>query len=321
MRTLESLPRPPSLNRIRRLVCDCCGRFAALRRRLRMSVLLRALYSLLPMVSAGRRAAIGTLRRTRLLLPVFRARERMRSVGLRGRLASSEVGPDGLPLPPPHLRVLVAGAVDGNWFIRSGQGEAELIETALRQTGRRIGDFESILDFGCGCGRVIRHWASVESPAIHGADCNEALIRWCREHLAFARFSVNDPTPPLAYADKAFDFVYAVSVFTHLSEELQLSWINDLRRVLRPGGCLLVTTHGERYLGTLDKRERERFLSGSLVVRYDDASGTNLCSAYHPAPYVERTLGRGFHLASFMPGRTSGLMQDTYLLEVPTQRA
>jgi hypothetical protein len=43
------------------------------------------------------------------------------------------------------------------------------------------------------------------------------------------------------------DCIYAISVFTHLSAELQDLWMKELRRIVRPGGHLLITTHGESF--------------------------------------------------------------------------
>src|SRR5947208_884804 len=83
-----------------------------------------------------------------------------------------------------------------------------------------------------------------------------------------ARSEVNGLAPPLAFDDASFDLVYALSVFTHLTGDLQVAWRDELRRVLRPGGRLLITTHGRSYVPRLDVEERERFESGELVVRW-----------------------------------------------------
>ncbi|MCP6725914.1 class I SAM-dependent methyltransferase, partial [Klebsiella pneumoniae] len=81
----------------------------------------------------------------------------------------------------------------------------------------------SVLDFGCGCGRVTRWWADFEG-AVAGSDVNAEAVAWCRENLGFASFEQNALAPPLDFDDASFDLVYALSVFTHLTEELQLAW-------------------------------------------------------------------------------------------------
>lgn len=45
--------------------------------------------------------------------------------------------------------------------------------------------------------------------------------------------------------------VYGFSVFTHLDERMQDMWLLELRRVLNPGGILLLTVHGERAANAL----------------------------------------------------------------------
>ena len=42
-----------------------------------------------------------------------------------------------------------------------------------------------------------------------------------------------------------FDLIYAVSVFTHLDLDLGRRWLADLHRILKPGGLLLFSVHGE----------------------------------------------------------------------------
>ena len=60
------------------------------------------------------------------------------------------------------------------------------------------------------------------------------------------------PLPPLDYSDEMFDLVYAVSVFTHLSEEFQLPWLGELRRILKPNGVLLATVYNNSVWESLD---------------------------------------------------------------------
>ena len=188
---------------------------------------------------------------------------------------------------------------------------ADILGT-LQRNGIDVNSLRSILDFGCGCGRVIRYWKG-KGTRLFGADYNPSLIRWCRKNIHHAEFETNHPIPPTVYAAGEFDVVYAISVFTHLTERDQISWIGELRRILRLGGYLLITTHGESLIGRLSEVDQGSFQMGRLVVRNKEASGTNLCATYHPQKYVRETLSNGFYVADFVP---QGLQryQDIYLL-------
>jgi ubiquinone/menaquinone biosynthesis C-methylase UbiE len=152
----------------------------------------------------------------------------------------------GLSLPPARLRFRVAESVDAAVFFRIGERAADDIEASLRETGYSMSQFHDVLDLGCGCGRVLM-WLAARFPEVkwNGSDTDSEAIQWCRSHIKNARFAVNEPLPPLPYADKTFDLIYGVSVFTHLSEDYQRAWIPELRRVLRSGGVLLITFHSE----------------------------------------------------------------------------
>ena len=56
----------------------------------------------------------------------------------------------------------------------------------LARSGVTIERLGAILDFGCGAGRVLRHWKSLEGPALHGTDYNPELVAWCAASLPFA---------------------------------------------------------------------------------------------------------------------------------------
>jgi tRNA G46 methylase TrmB len=103
-----------------------------------------------------------------------------------------------------------------------------------------------------------------------------------------------------------------------LKEELQFFWIEELSRVLKPGGYIYFTTHGEYYLHELKPGERERFESGQPVVREQQESGSNFCATFHPPKYVHETLAQDFTVIDFIPGSEDGWSaQDIHLVKKP----
>ncbi|MEO8673985.1 MAG: class I SAM-dependent methyltransferase [Casimicrobiaceae bacterium] len=120
------------------------------------------------------------------------------------------------------------------------------VEEPLKVAGYRLADFDRILDFGCGVGRMLQaiNLTRREGQELWGCDVNEACARWCRENLDFATVAHTSLDPPLPYADESFDLVIAISVFTHLSRPRQVATARELIRVLRPGGVAFITTCG-----------------------------------------------------------------------------
>jgi SAM-dependent methyltransferase len=241
-------------------------------------------------------ALLRLLSRLGLLLPVFRGWERVRTLGVK----TVAVGPDGLPFPTPELMIRVAGTVDTGWFIEGGQLAEESIRAALERAGAPIGSLEAILDFGCGCGRVLRRWHGVDAR-ICGSDLSDPAVKWCRAHLPFVEAGVNALEPPLTYRDASFDLVYALSVLTHLPVATQLAWRDELGRVLRPGGHLLLTLCGDAYVEKLRGEERRIYANGECVVRWAEVAGANLCSAFHPPAFVRDRLADGWELVEHVP--------------------
>lgn len=251
-----------------------------------------------------KRRLLQLLERTGLIGPAFRMYERL--VSLRPNRPATVEGP---PLPPRRLMVRVAGTADADWFLRSGRAAYDAIVAHVPAA-----EIDAVLDFGCGCGRVTRYWDTF-AGTVSGSDVNAKALDWCRANLPFARFERNGIAPPLAFRDESFELVYALSVFTHLTADLQLAWRDELRRVLRPGGFLLVTTHGRAYAPRLTENERGSFDRGELVVRWGAVAGTNLCSAYHPEVYLRETFADGFVFVELEPeGARGNPTQDLVLL-------
>lgn len=197
---------------------------------------------------------------------------------------------DGLPLPPPQARFLVAGSDQLEVFLELGRRGFTALQAALRRAGVNSHELGRVLDFGCGVGRVLRYWHQVPDVELYGSDIDANAIDWARENLRIARFSTNTLEPRLDFPDGHFGLVYALSVFTHLPEELQLPWFRELLRVLRPGGLLYFTTHGVAYRNKLNAAQRATFDNGQLLVGGIEKPGSNHCSAFHPEAYVRSGL-------------------------------
>jgi len=151
-----------------------------------------------------------------------------------------------LPTPPESLigRVIGHGATTED-YLRSGLSDAQNIYEMLFDVATDVTRGGNLLDFGCGCGRIIRFVARLaDTWTLFGADVDEEAIEWCQSQLDFASFSRIRPEPPLSFPDEHFTAIYSFSVFSHLPESLHRRWLEDLRRTLKPGGTLVATVMG-----------------------------------------------------------------------------
>jgi SAM-dependent methyltransferase len=257
---------------------------------------------------------MAMLRRPRLAATLTRGRNALQSMVRSNRVLRWAYAPvaASLPLPPARLMHAVQNTTDPAIFAWGGLMAVSDIRAMLFRNGLSMTQFARILDFGCGSGRVIRHWRTLPGR-VEGTDYNAAMIEWCERNLPFG-FTHNGLDPPLAYPDRQFDFIYAFSVFTHLDAPRQLLWINELRRVLQVGGHLLLTTHGTRHLELLDKEQRMTFERGELVVKFASEAGTNTCLAFHPEAWVRSFLGEHLELVDYAPwGAANHWGHDMYL--------
>jgi SAM-dependent methyltransferase len=180
-----------------------------------------------------------------------------------------------------------------------GREQAGIIADQIRRHAparRRAGDTLRVLEWGCGPGRIIQHMPSLlDRPGLEicGTDYNPTSIAWCRRSFPSIHFTTNDLAPPLPIPDASIDVIYAISVFTHLSEAMHYSWMTELRRVLKPDGILLATLHGNRVRGKLTEAEGARFDRGELVVRGNVVEGSRLYAAFHPDDFAQRKLFDG----------------------------
>jgi SAM-dependent methyltransferase len=165
------------------------------------------------------------------------------------------------PLPEAKRRARVAGTSDPLFFDSLGLSCVAMMRGVLRDYfARDYQDFESILDWGCGCGRAARFVSAAAPGKLVGIDIDADNIQWCAENIPEGRFLSSSPHPPTEFADETFDLIYGISVFTHLSEPDQGPWLAELRRISKPGAVVLMSIHGEIAFLRADGKE-SRFLA------------------------------------------------------------
>jgi SAM-dependent methyltransferase len=225
-----------------------------------------------------------------------------------------------MPEPGGDLISRAVGGADRTWFCWTGRESVRELERTVGIAGRAMESFDSILDFGCGCGRMLLWMEELSrGRVLHGTDIDAEAIDWCREHVPYAHVAVNDADPPLPYRDGAFDLAFGHSVFTHLDEQRQDAWLSELQRVTSPGGFLVLSTHGEVALGDDVWRIRER-LQNEGVVFIDNVFGPEYPlpdwyqRTFHAPWYVFEHWGRWFEIRAYLPGGALGV-QDQILLE------
>lgn len=150
--------------------------------------------------------------------------------------------PGDRPFPSPDLIWRVAGTSDVAHFDSSGRQSVEDLRAALRAVKSDLDSHRAILDFGCGCGRVLRWLDGLPADvALHGCDIDAEAVAWVADNLPHVRVTTNEGTPPLPFDADAFDVVFNHSVFTHLPEDYQDAWLAELNRVVRPDGIVVLT--------------------------------------------------------------------------------
>jgi SAM-dependent methyltransferase len=120
-----------------------------------------------------------------------------------------------------------------------------MLAESLRRVGSSLEDVRRGLDFGCSSGRTVRALhAAYPGAQWYGVDPNEAAIHWAQANLPGIEFAVSPQDPPLSFDDATFDVVVAISIWSHYAEPAAIRWLEEMHRIIRPGGHLVFSTHG-----------------------------------------------------------------------------
>ncbi len=240
----------------------------------------------------------------------------IRATHARSNRAFLRQHPDSI-LPPKFLMYDAHAHVNYREYFQKGRSNAEYI---ARTAARHLGSDGpiTICEWGCGPGRIIRHLPQFlpAGSRVFGTDYNADTVAWCSANLPLVAFRLNGLAPPLPFSTGELDMLYAVSVLTHLSEEMHLAWMAECERVVRPGGLILLTVHGDQSTAGLSEQERATYEAGQLVVRGKVKEGSRTFVAFQSPRYMREVLLGNVDLVLHNPADAPKLAgpQDMYLV-------
>ena len=176
----------------------------------------------------------------------------------------------------------------------------------------KISTLQSILDFGCGWGRMVRFFLrDLEPSRIWGADCLSGIIDICKQTNNWSNFRVVDPLPPSTFPDGMFDLIYSYSVFSHLSEEAHNKWLLEFERILKPGGLLIATTRARHFIEYCDTLRRFGDPAKGVATAFPDTQ--KALADYDNGTYCHHPLSGGDILDASFFGETC--IPKSYILD------
>ena len=196
---------------------------------------------------------------------------------------------------PPRSGMRKTSSRSFRHFYESGIRSALPIAYAVVQ---EKGSFEGcdVLDFGCGVGRqLLPLTSSYPDNRYFACDLDRYSVDYVRKTYSCVDAIVNKFSPPLPFEGESFDVVYSVSIFSHLNPQDQSVWLQELARVLRPGGLALLTVEGavalagdlsESFGLDMSKLQKKLNEDGILYKEYEQ-------SVYSKAPGVFEKVALG----------------------------
>lgn len=162
-----------------------------------------------------------------------------------------------LPKLSKLLPAMASAEVQRHWTGRSGiallKPSVNFVRVVAynyaRLTGSTLGESSTILDYGCGYGRIARlMYYFGDEQGVTGVDPWERSIEMCRQAGLGPNFKQSEYLPQtLPVGEIKFNLIYAYSVFTHLSEQASLAALSAVRRHIKDAGVLVITIRPVEY--------------------------------------------------------------------------
>lgn len=246
--------------------------------------------------------------------------------GIRGSQATAKIDSGYYHLshweaPPLKLMKRVANTKHAYNFYASGMKTCINFLT-YAEPFISLKKLDKVLDWGCGCGRLTPHLLHcLPDTTVHGADIDPDGVRWAASKYSEAKIIRCDTSPPLPHEDDTFDLVLAGSVFTHLTKDYQKSWLKEMNRILKPGGLLIATTHGDFAVRYTYQNQNLKKVFGE---EFSDAKRDRILDSIAPSDYYRATFqsrdytyrewGKHFNILNFIEAGYANF-QDVYVMQ------
>lgn len=139
-----------------------------------------------------------------------------------------------------HARLVIAGHLDDGMWRATAQATAQVLEQTVA-----IGSSDTVLEIGCGIGRVGEVLAGKCRQWI-GADVSEQMLGHLTRRLAdkpTVRTVALNGYDLRNIESESVDVVYSTVVFPHLEDWERFRYVKEGMRVLRPGGRMLIDNY------------------------------------------------------------------------------
>jgi SAM-dependent methyltransferase len=213
-------------------------------------------------------------------------------------------------------------------FYASGYSMMRRYLEVLEQYDFNLRTVRSVYEIGCGSARLIRHLRVLPNVRLVGSDLDEESTAWCQENVPGVEFHRNSLNPPLRFAeDDSFDLAFASSVFTHIPLRGQAAWIDEIHRILRPGGFFACTVLGRAQREIMfDQDAHEQFGADQQFTMTSDDPRASLSTqvigswdVFQTHAEVLRCFGRRFEVLDYLPGHQDLLVLRKALPATPTE--
>jgi SAM-dependent methyltransferase len=236
------------------------------------------------------------------------------------------------PIPPVSLIGRVIGSENAELFVSSGKATISDWSRALALIQRTFRDFPRIVDFGCGCGRTIRHLRPMlqDSQELVGMDVDCEAVTWVAHNYPTVIGHTISTHPPCALGSGSVDLILNQSVFTHLPEDAQFAWLQELHRIAKSDAFLILSFHGLSVWEALESPlrangnivEAEELRAAYNTRGFHHTQGRNSLEqalpeyygvTLHSIDYVIREWAKWFSIVAWLPRYSLG-HQDIVLL-------
>ncbi len=208
---------------------------------------------------------------------------------------------DGPPFPPLDLaaRVGTLAAAADPWRQYNEIGAKSRRDILAALGADWCFDGKKVLDFGCGAGRTLRHFlGEADTAEFWGCDIDQPSIAWLEANLSPPlHVLVNADDPPTSLPSGTFDLIYAVSVFTHLTDSWS-RWLLELHRLLAPRGLLLATFMGSSISEAVIAEPWVDGGYGMNVLREGEDWSLGGPMVFHDPWWIRAHWGRAFEIVS-----------------------